>query len=94
MRVRDPDLYAFFLGGPYPRRYPAGLQKQLTRRLQMLNAARTVHDLRQPPGNRLEALSGNLRGYWSIRVNNQWRVVFRWDNEAQEAYDVHFRDYH
>lgn len=52
----------------------------------MLNAARGLGDLRAPPGNRLEALKGDLRGKHSIRINAQWRIVFRW--ESGDAYDV------
>lgn len=57
----------------------------------MLNAARTLEDLRVPPGNRLEALKGELQGQHSIRVNDQWRIVFRWDSGAHE---VVLTDYH
>lgn len=64
------------------------------RRLQMLNAAHELGDLKIPPGNRLEALQGNLLGYWSIRVNQQYRLVFQWDDTNKEAYDVYFDDYH
>ena len=66
----------------------------LMRKLQMLKAAHELRDLRIPPGNRLEALKGDLQGHWSIRVNQQWRLVFRWDDEAKEAVDVRFCDYH
>ena len=58
----------------------------------MLNGAATVLDLRSPPGNRLEALRGDLKGFHSIRVNDQWRVVSRWENNG--AYDVRLVDYH
>ncbi len=51
-------------------------------------------DLSEYPGNRLEPLVGNLKGYWSIRVNRQYRLVFKWDDEEKEAYDVYFDDYH
>ena len=64
----------------------------LYRRLQMLDAAHTLLDLRTPPGNRLEKLSGSRAGSYSIRVNDQWRLCFRWsDGEARE---VEFCDYH
>lgn len=62
------------------------------RKLDMLNAASNINDLRVPPGNRLEALRGELRGYHSIRINDQWRVVFRW--EDGHAYEVRIADYH
>lgn len=68
------------------------MQKAARRKLDMLNAASNLDDMRAPPGNRLEALRGNLAGYHSIRVNDQWRVVFRWKDGA--AHDVKIDDYH
>lgn len=62
------------------------------RKLDLLNAAHTLLDLRSPPGNRLEALLGDWRGFHSIRVNEPWRVVFRWADGA--AHDVRLLDYH
>ncbi len=62
------------------------------RKLDILNAARELFELRSPPGNRLEALRGNWQGYYSIRVNDQWRIVFRWlDGDVDE---VQITDYH
>jgi proteic killer suppression protein len=58
----------------------------------MINAARILSELRSPPGNRLEALRGSWRGFHSIRVNNQWRIVFRWIEGA--AHGVRLVDYH
>lgn len=58
----------------------------------MIDAAATVQDLRAPPGNRLEKLSGNRSGQWSIRVNDQWRLCFRW--WEGDGYDVELVDYH
>ena len=58
----------------------------------MLNAARDLQDLQSPPGNRLESLKGDLKGFHSIRVNEQWRVVFRW--QGGDAHDVRLTDYH
>jgi proteic killer suppression protein len=58
----------------------------------MVNAAHELQDLKVPPGNRLEALKGELRGKLSIRINDQWRVIFRWENG--DAYDVEIDDYH
>jgi proteic killer suppression protein len=58
----------------------------------MLNAARELRDLASPPGNRLQALRGDLRGFYSIRVNDQWRIVFRWD--GTDAFEVRLTDYH
>jgi toxin HigB-1 len=62
------------------------------RKLQMLDSAKAIEDLRSPPGNRLEALRGNLRGTWSIRINDQWRLCFRF--EGGDAFDVEIVDYH
>jgi len=58
----------------------------------MLDSANTIEDLRSPPGNRLEKLSGDRAGHWSIRINSQWRVCFRFD--SGHAYDVEIVDYH
>jgi proteic killer suppression protein len=73
------------------RRFPASLRHPAQRKLQYLNAAARLTDLKAPPGNRLEALKGDLAGFHSIRVNDQWRVVFRWQDGAHE---VHIIDYH
>ncbi len=61
-------------------------------KLDLLNAAHELQDLRVPPGNRLEALKGALRGKHSIRINDQWRIVFRWKDG--HAHDVEIDDYH
>jgi len=74
------------------RRYPADLLKVTIRKLDMLNTAHVIGDLRSPSGNRLEALKGALKGFFSIRVNDQWRIVFRW--EGADAVDVRVTDYH
>ena len=73
------------------RSFPPRLRRVAQRKLQYVNVARSRDDLRSPPGNRLEALSGRLSGYHSIRINDQWRVVFRWENDA---YEVQVVDYH
>lgn len=74
------------------RRYPRDILKAAVRKLDMINGAHILDDLRSPPGNRLEALRGDLRGFHSIRINEQWRVVFRWD--GGDAQDVRIVDYH
>ncbi|MDQ5859052.1 MAG: type II toxin-antitoxin system RelE/ParE family toxin [Acidobacteriota bacterium] len=74
------------------KRLAVGLQASALRKLDMLNAAHVLEDLRSPPGNRLEALKGDLKGWHSIRVNDQWRIVFRWVEGA--AAEVALRDYH
>ena len=58
----------------------------------MLNQSRAVQDLTTPPGNRLEALHGDLEGFWSIRINQQWRIIFRWEDGHKT--DVSITDYH
>lgn len=94
MKTRDSTLNDYLYGGPYPRSYPNGVEKQLKRKLQMLKAAHAIRDLLAPPGTRLEQLRGDLVGHWSIRVNAQYRLIFQWDDEHKEAYDVYFDDYH
>jgi proteic killer suppression protein len=71
---------------------PADVVPIILRKLDMLNAATRLDDLRVPPGNRLEALRGDLHGLRSIRVNDQWRIVFRWDSTG--PHDVKLTDYH
>ncbi len=74
------------------RRLPPNVQRQAHRKLLVVDAAQALDDLRVPPGNRLERLSGDRKGQYSIRVNDQWRICFRW--ERGEAYDVEVADYH
>ena len=62
------------------------------RKLDMVDAATKVEDLRSPPGNRLEALKGGRKGQWSIRINQQWRICFRWTSDG--PIDVEIVDYH
>ena len=76
----------------YSRRLPTDIQKAAFRKLRMLNRSSSVEDLRVPPGNRLEALSGNRKGQHSIRINDQWRICFVWRNGG--AHDVEIVDYH
>ena len=68
------------------------VERQARRKLLYLHRARTIQDLTVPPGNRLEALRGNRKGQYSIRINDQWRICFRWKDAA--AYDVEIVDYH
>lgn len=74
------------------KRLPPGIQRAAYRKLLMLDAAESLEDLRVPPSNRLEALKGDRTGFYSIRINKQWRLVFRW-SESQ-AHDVSVVDYH
>jgi proteic killer suppression protein len=69
-----------------------GIQSAAMRKLAILNAAGRIQDLRVPPGSRLEALKGKRQGQWSIRINDQWRICFRF--EAGNAFDVEIVDYH
>ena len=73
-------------------RIPANLQRIALRKLLLLEAAETIEDLRVPPGNRLEKLSGSRVGQYSIRINDQWRICFRWSEG--DAHDVEIVDYH
>jgi proteic killer suppression protein len=73
------------------RRFPKSILSSALRKMDVLNAAYKLDDLRSPPGNHLEALKGKLNGYLSIRVNDQWRITFRWKDGAQ---DVSLVDYH
>ena len=74
------------------RRLPQDIQQVALRKLRMINNAATLNDLRVPPANRLEKLSGTRAGQYSIRVNDQWRVCFEW--RGSDAYSVEIVDYH
>jgi proteic killer suppression protein len=90
---RRRDIADFFFEGKTERRAGwASRAKIVIRKLDMLHYAQKVEDLQAPPANRLEALKGDLRGFFSIRVNDQWRIVFRWTNQGPEDVDV--VDYH
>jgi proteic killer suppression protein len=90
----DSTTRALFHGSPRKgfKSIPPDIHAAAIRKLDMLNAASTLGDLRSPPGNRLEALVGDLEGFHSIRVNDQWRIVFRW--QGSNAADVQITDYH
>jgi len=78
--------------GTRSQELPPDIQNTARRKLRMLNNAVTVVELRVPPNNRLEKLKGSRTGQYSIRINQQWRVCFRWDDG--DAYDVEIVDYH
>ena len=84
------DTLAVFEGG-HPRRFRA-IETVATRKLAMLDAAKTLDFMRSPPGNRLEVLKGERAGQWSVRINDQWRLCFKW-TEAGPA-NVEIVDYH
>jgi proteic killer suppression protein len=74
------------------KRFPPDILKRAMKRLTQLDAAMVIDDLRMPPSNHLETLSEKRIGQWSIRINDQWRICFRFENG--EAYDVEIVDYH
>jgi proteic killer suppression protein len=76
----------------YSRRLPGDIQAVALRKLRMLNNVAGLADLRSPPGNRLERLSGDRAGQYSIRINDQWRICFAW--RSGDAYEVEICDYH
>jgi len=78
--------------GVFSKRYPNQIQNVARRKLRMINNAQNLNDLRIPPANRLERLKGVLKRYHSIRINDQWRVIFIW--RTSNAYEVKIVDYH
>lgn len=74
------------------KKIPIEIQNVGRRKLRMLNNSQDISDLRIPPSNRLEKLTGNLKEFYSIRINKQWRVIFQWDNK--NAREVEIIDYH
>ena len=74
------------------RQFPNEIMRSALRKLDIMHAAHRLGDLRVPPGNRLHKLTGNLDGYYSIRVNDQWRIIFQW--RQSDCSDVSLTDYH
>jgi proteic killer suppression protein len=74
------------------RKLPSTIQETARRKLRMLNNSQDIADLRIPPANRLEKLAGKLKDYHSIRINDQWRIIFKW--QSGNAYEVEIVDYH
>jgi len=87
----DAETEAFFRTGK-ARHLPPDIRRRAAKRLLQLDAARDIRDLRLPPSNRLEQLRGDRAGQWSIRINQQWRLCFRF--ERGDAFDVEIVDYH
>lgn len=87
----DKHTAALFKQNKCHRTWTA-IRAQAERKLIMLDAATCIDDLRSPPGNRLEALKGDRSGQWSIRINNQWRICFQWEDDG--ATNVEICDYH
>lgn len=88
---KSPDVEKLFRREPV-RKLPYEIQRTALRKLWMIDAAPDLNSLRVPPGNRLEALSGNRSGQHSIRINDQWRICFLW--KESNVYDVEIVDYH
>ena len=78
--------------GTRSRKLPNGIQEIGRRKLRMLNNSQDIQDLKIPPSNRLEKLGGKLKAYHSIRINNQWRIMFKW--KSGNAFEVEIIDYH
>ena len=78
--------------GERVRQVSPALEKGTVKKLDMINFVTGLEQLRIPPGNRLERLSGDLAGFYSIRINDQFRIIFKWIND--HAYEVQLRDYH
>ena len=76
----------------FSRKLPQSIQRVARRKLEILDAAEVLQDLRIPPSNRLEKLSGDRGGQYSIRINDQWRICFEW--QSGDAYEVEIVDYH
>jgi toxin HigB-1 len=76
----------------FSRKLPKDIQRIAKRKLDLIEAAGVLEDLRVPPGNRLESLAGSRKGQHSIRINDQWRICFRW--KEGDAYEVEIVDYH
>lgn len=85
------DLY-HGISSSRARRLPTQISDSARYKLDILNAANSLDDLRSPPGNRLEAMRGRYAGFYSVRINEQWRIVFQW--QGSNAQDVEIVDYH
>jgi toxin HigB-1 len=90
---RDGWLRDFFVDDVRSRKIPPDLESRVFRKLQMIDDAMTDQDLRVPPSNHFEKLRGKLEAFHSIRVNKQWRLIFRWDSSKGEASDVYLDDH-
>jgi proteic killer suppression protein len=90
---RDGWLRDFFVDDVRSRKIPPDLESRVFRKLQMIDDATSDQDLRVPPSNHFEKLRGKLEAFHSIRVNKQWRLIFRWDGSKGEASDVYLDDH-
>ena len=90
--IKEKKTERFFIQGRKDKKLKwGGVSRIAKRKLDMLQYAHNLKDLKAPPGNCLERLKGNLKEYYSIRINDQWRIIFKWDNQP---YDVSVVDYH
>ena len=90
---RDDWLRDFFILDRRSKKIPADLEARLFRKIQIIDDATTDADLRVPPSNHFEKLKGNLADFHSIRVNRQWRLIFRWDAARGEARSLYLDDH-
>ncbi len=90
---RDGWLRAYFVDDMRSRHIPSEIDTRLFRKLQMIDDATNDQDLRVPPSNHFEKLGGKLKAYHSIRINRQWRLIFRWDGASGEASDLYLDDH-
>ena len=81
---RDPTLETMFETGKYPKRMPSDLRSRVRSKLALLDAAKSLEDLRSPPGNHLEKLKGDLKDLHSIRVSKQFRFIFEWKDGVED----------
>jgi proteic killer suppression protein len=93
VNFRDDWLRAFFVDDIRSRNIPPDLENRVFRKLQMIDDATTDRDLRVPPSNHFEKLRGKLADFHSIRVNQQWRLIFKWDGSRGEATEVYLDDH-
>lgn len=90
---RDDWLRNFFVADVASRRIPSEIEARLFRKLQMIDDATSDKDLRAPPSNHFEKLRGKLAGYYSIRINKRWRLIFRWDGGRGDAAGIYLDDH-
>lgn len=90
---KDKDTERVF-NGEHARRIPTELQRRAQIKLTLLDAASCLDVMRVPPSNRLEKLKGNRSDEWSIRINDQWRITFKYNADKRNFYDVLIEDYH
>lgn len=86
---RDPWLESYFVEDNHSKKIPANINDRLFRKLQLIDDAESDLDLRIPPSNHFEKLSGHLKGKHSIRINRQWRLIFEWDGSEGKATSIY-----